>query len=353
MQRSTIGARERGLSNLAQDGLHELILAAFGRARIDVDLEHLAPDEGSQHLAARVRRLTGDGRERFEGETLADHGRGLDEPPIVFAKRVEPRRDQGVERVRHGNVGGVALHLVAAVPGGHEVAAVDQHAHRLDRVERDALGTTGDCPHRVLRNARESATNHLRHLLRLERLELHRRQAAHVGAPSRAPLVDLRTSQRYHEDRPVAGPIEQLLDEIEHALVRPLHVLEDEHRRAAIGDALEECAPHGEELVARPGRHGLERQQPSQPGLDPAPLLFIGDPLGERGLQPLLGHRWFVRFGDAGAAADHLRERPVADAVAVRGRSADMPPDRLDDAIDVLLELPHQPALADAALADD
>ena len=45
---------------------------------------------------------------------------------------------------------------------------------------------------------------------------------------------------------------------------------------------------------------------------------------------------------------DHLGERPEGEALAVRGRSSVVPGDLLDDAVDVLLELPGDPALADA-----
>ena len=49
------------------------------------------------------------------------------------------------------------------------------------------------------------------------------------------------------------------------------------------------------------------------------------------------------------ARPDHLAERPERDALAVRGRAALVPPDVLDDAVDVLQELPGEAALADAA----
>ncbi len=44
-------------------------------------------------------------------------------------------------------------------------------------------------------------------------------------------------------------PVEQVLDEVEQARVRPLHVLEGEHRRIALGQALEEEAPGGEQVL--------------------------------------------------------------------------------------------------------
>ena len=91
----------------------------------------------------------------------------------------------------------------------------------------------------------------------------------------------------------------------------------------------------------------------SRRGLHPAALRLVGDPFVERGGQLRARGRRLVRLGDAGTAADHLRQRPEADSLAVRRRPALVPVDDLGDAVDVLLELPDQPALADAALADD
>ena len=60
-----------------------------------------------------------------------------------------------------------------------------------------------------------------------------------------------------------------------------------------------------------------------------------------------------LRLGDPGPLADHLGQGPIADALAIRRRAAGVPVGGLGHAIDVLLELPAEPALADAPLADD
>ena len=65
------------------------------------------------------------------------------------------------------------------------------------------------------------------------------------------------------------------------------------------------------------------------------------------------GRRRILGFGDARPAADHLGECPEADPLAVRRGAALVPVHDLGHAVDVLLELPDEPALADAALADD
>src|ERR1019366_10813023 len=60
-----------------------------------------------------------------------------------------------------------------------------------------------------------------------------------------------------------------------------------------------------------------------------------------------------VGLGKAGPPADHLAQRPERDPLAISGRPAAVPVDRLADPVDVLLELPGEPALADPARAGD
>ena len=62
---------------------------------------------------------------------------------------------------------------------------------------------------------------------------------------------------------------------------------------------------------------GLDAEQGEEGRLDPAPLVRVGDVLGERlgDLRP--GRRLVVGLDEAAAPADHLAERPEADPVAV------------------------------------
>ena len=58
-------------------------------------------------------------------------------------------------------------------------------------------------------------------------------------------------------------------------------------------------------------------------------------------------------LGDPRPPAHHLGQRPVRDAVAVGEAAAAVPPDVRREAVDVLLELPGEPRLADPGDADD
>ena len=73
----------------------------------------------------------------------------------------------------------------------------------------------------------------------------------------------------------------------------------------------------------------------------------------ERCPDPRPAGRLVVALHQPGPAADHLAQRPERDPLAVRRRSPLVPVHDLEHAVDVLQELPREPALADPALAGD
>ena len=96
---------------------------------------------------------------------------------------------------------------------------------------------------------------------------------------------------------------------------------------ARLRHALEERAPGGEQLLGA-GRLGADAEQRQQRGLDPAPLLLVRDVLADGLGDPCPRCRLVVVRGQAGAAADHLAQRPERDPLAVRranGRCATRP----------------------------
>ena len=68
--------------------------------------------------------------------------------------------------------------------------------------------------------------------------------------PGRPLLQQFRPSQGDYEQRLVARPLQQVLDEVEETRVRPLHVLEGQHRRIRVGQALEEEPPCREQVLS-------------------------------------------------------------------------------------------------------
>ena len=175
------------------------------------------------------------------------------------------------------------------------------------------------------------------------------REVALGCAPRRAPLHQLRAREGDHVERMVPRPVEQVLHEVEQARVRPLHVLECEHGGIDLREALEEQPP-GRKQVLSVGAVALG--QPEELGearLDEGLLLRIGEVLLER-LAQLRARRVVpLVLGDPAAHPHHVGERPVGDAFAVREAAAAMPVGELRQAVEVLVELPREPGLADPA----
>ena len=194
--------------------------------------------------------------------------------------------------------------------------------------------------------ARHEAGEERVHGVRRQRLEVERARVAPARAPGRPPLGQLRPGEHDHEQRMAARPVHQVLDEVEQRSVGPLHVLEDEHGRHLVGQPLVEEPPGAEEVLALPLSVLLEAEQVSQPRLDEAALVGVGDRRLDGGAQlgPLRGG--VLALGDLGARAHHLGERPEGDAFAVGQAAAAVPAHVLGQAVDVLEELPREPRLA-------
>ncbi len=82
-------------------------------------------------------------------ERLAEHRPVLDKPALLLRQAVEPGRDECVERLRHFE----RLHRPrwpVDVPFLHEQPTVEEHAHGLDGIQRDALGPVEDLVAKVV-----------------------------------------------------------------------------------------------------------------------------------------------------------------------------------------------------------
>ena len=110
-------------------------------------------------------------------------------------------------------------------------ATVEEHADRLDRVERHALGALPDPCAEIVRKPGYQAAKELVSRLLRKRFEEQRAEAPPAGAPGRPPLEQLRARQREHEDRMAPRPLEEVLDEVEQTRVRPVKVFEQEDDR--------------------------------------------------------------------------------------------------------------------------
>jgi hypothetical protein len=90
-----------------------------------------------------------------------------------------------------------------------------------------------------------------------------------------------------------------------------------------------------------------DTKQAREERLDEPPLVVVEQVLAERRLELRARRRVVVVLGDAGAHTHHVRERPVRHALAVGEAAATMPVDVLCEPVEVLVELPREPRLAD------
>ncbi len=233
-----------------------------------------------------------------------------------------------------------------------EQAAIEQHPHRLDRVQWHALSAREDLLAHMLGQTGHESLEQVAHGPLRKRIEIEGREVALTAAPSRPALVELRSRERDHVQREVARPLEQVFDEVEQARVRPLHVFEREHRRARIGEALEEQPPRREQILPVARGRLLQREQVREPRLHERALLRIEHvPLHHRAEFRARRAR-ILGLADPGTHPHHVRQRPVGDTLAVGEAAAAVPVHLLDDPVEVLVELPDQPRLAVAGDPD-
>ena len=83
-------------------------------------------------------------------------------------------------------------------------------------------------------------------LLLAERRQRERRRIELAAAPARAPLEQLGPRGCDRQQRDVGDPVDELVHEVEQALVRPVQVLEDDHQRPLLGHRFEKATPSRE-----------------------------------------------------------------------------------------------------------
>ena len=132
-------------------------------------------------------------------------------------------------------------------------------------------------------------------------------------------------------------------------LVRPVQVLEDEHRLPLLRPALEQPPPGRERLLLRRGLTPRADQR-EQARLEPGEVGIVR----RQGLLELRLHLLGeVGLEDPALGLDDLAERPEGDPLPVGKAAALTPADESGPLLDVREELGAEAALADSRLADD
>jgi hypothetical protein len=135
VSRPTVAARQGPIGDLTDERLDELVLAALRRGRVAFDVEDLAAHQVAQPRLELVLRCSIHRGQRIDREDLAQHRGFLEQAPIRRVERVETRRDERAQRVRHRYLGQIPdrdVRVVAAL----DASVGQQPAHHLDRVQR-------------------------------------------------------------------------------------------------------------------------------------------------------------------------------------------------------------------------
>ena len=106
------------------------------------------------------------------------------------------------------------------------------------------------CPRSVSGRPGANPSSTSLHRFAPQRLEVQRAEVALPRPPAGPAIVQLGPRHGDDEQRMVARPLEQVLDEVQQRGVGPLQILEREHDRVGAREALEEQSPGREQILA-------------------------------------------------------------------------------------------------------
>ena len=149
-----------------------------------------------------------------------------------------------------------------------------------------------------------------------ERLEVDRRGVQLAAAPRRSRVEELWPRHAREQQRRLDDPVGEVLDEIEHRGLCPLHVVDHERDWLPASEPFEESADRPQRLLAR--FTALQPEELRELAADALGVLVVGDGFDDlreglvRGLHAV----------QAGGLLDGLDHWPEGDAVAVRQASS-------------------------------
>ena len=229
----------------------------------------------------------------------------LNHRALVFRKTVNPGRDQRLQRgwnFQTRDIGGEAIGALAL----GQATIAKQHPDDLDGVQRNAFSPLEDLAGNRIRQAAGEAVENPGHGIRRKRLELQGSEVALAGSPGRSPFEELPSSQGDDEDGVSPAPFQEVLDEVEEALVGPMQLLENHDSGPAVTDAFEEGSPRGKQFLARALRRRLETEQGAKCWRQPGTFILIGHEPVERFGKALTTGRGVIGFGYAAPLPKHL-----------------------------------------------
>ena len=321
------GARDAAVGDVPHEQMPEGVLGLPLDRRAALPADEVLALERAQVLLDRSRRRAAEVSDGADPERPAEDRGVLDDGLLPGGQRVESRGDDALDGGRHGQLA-----------RGHVEAAFRDHAHELLCVERVAAGTRQQRPLELGRQhgLLEQLAYELRGVRVAQGLEAQHRRALEARSPRRPLEEQIGPSGAEHEQRHAGGPADEVLQEVEQPVAGPVEILEHEHERALLGQALEEAPPGAEDLL--PIALGLslrgEADERPQVRLDPRRLVSVAHRVGHLAAQLVLDLARGVRVENPGLRLDHLQQGRERDALPVGQAGAATPRDELGVVLD-------------------
>ena len=235
VQLGASGLRQRLVRRVADEQVAEAkrVVTPHQRGgRPDELLAHEAHEVAGERLLVGSKRLHG-----AAVEQLSLDGPALERLALEPGQLVDPCCEQGLDRRWDAQVGAVLAHHREHLlhEEGISPACVADPAAKL-RIELVPV---------------EEAVDQLVALLRCKGLEQYRRRVELATAPAGSALEQLGARQAQEQDRRVPAPVGNVLDEIEEARLRPVHVLEHGNERPLLRCPLHQPAHSKGDLLGR------------------------------------------------------------------------------------------------------
>ena len=138
-----------------------------------------------------------------------------------------------------------------------------------------------------------------------------------------------------------------MIDEVEQPGVCVLGVLDQQHDRVHLGQALEEQPPTSKQLLSGEASSGVVGDDHSEEPAEARTYVGLLRRVGHKDFETLgqlcRRHLGRVFLGYAQALAHNLGQGPKGHSLAIRQATSTMPVDAVGQTVDVLLELPAEP----------
>ena len=223
--------RQAAVGDLLDQHVLEPVRRLAGDRRAGLARDEVAQQQVVEHVFELVGVVLGrEVVDRAGPEHTPDHGAALQNHLLARRQPVDARADQSLQRIGDA---------VAAVP-----ALLQQHADGLLDEEWIAFGLVEqprlDLPRDIV--LREECVGQLLALLTRERLELDGGGAHAAAAPAGPHVEQLGTREAEDQERALAHPLREVVDQLEQGLFRPVDVLEDHDQRLDVGELVGELA---------------------------------------------------------------------------------------------------------------